>query len=249
MDQPLDDLLLGSLELPDFINGAFWFDSFNEKLDEPLQRDATAIAPIAADEAPAKNEEGQPSEYNTSDFPPAPSSRKRRGRGRAKSNLTAEERRQKNREIQARYRAKQRNTRSEIEIAHSQAEDDLEKSRGENELVKERNVMLEKLILVKDVALDVLQGQQNKTAPSSISSEVVPKSDAGPKIVEADGSGTTGDTARSSDSNSLPRPIVHSLYQTFSTDQGTPVQSIAEAYVATERLYKEHGDLAVKCRS
>lgn len=241
MDQSVNDLLLGSIELPDFINGAFWFDSFGEKLDASPQIDARSAA---ADEALTK-EDSDPDSYHPSEYPAPPTARRRRGRGRAKSNLSAEERRLKNREIQARYRAKQRSSRSELETAHTQASDDLEKARGENDIAKERNVMLEKLLVVKDVSVDILQGK-GKVELSSVSSEEAPKKKAGHVIVETGDSGTTGDTGRSSDSNSVPQPVVHSLYQTFSIDLGGPVTSIADAYVAAERLHEEHGDLAVK---
>lgn len=244
MDDSINDLLLGSIELPDFINGAFWFDSINEKLDAAPQQDARSAA---ANEAMPKDD-SDPSSYHPSESPAPPPARKRRGRGRAKSNLSAEERRLKNREIQARYRAKQRSSRSELETAHSQAEDDLEKARGEHDLVLERNVMLEKLLVVKDVSVDILQSR-GRAEPSSVSSEEPNKSGQGSDLVAAGDSGSMETTERSSGSNSVPEPIVHSLYQTFSTDLGAPVQSIAEAYVAAERLHSEHGDLAVKCRN
>ena len=261
-----DPEFLSSFALPD-IDGAFWFDNIiGESVNLPVVEPTPPLAPLAPSSGGAADDQdvdfeflppAPPLEGHTDDDPPsAPSTstRRKRGRGRAKSNFTAEERRQKNREIQARYRAKQKNKKEEVEHIHSQVQDDLEKARGEQEIAKNRNGLLEQLITIRDATLSVLQrnapSNQNPSDATATEDEEIDEEDASASMSNADASSSGGEEDNPSTTSSLPQPdTLQTVYHKLSSDMGAPVSSIADAYLATTSLQEKHNaDLAVQCK-
>lgn len=241
MEQSIDPLL-GSFGLPGS-GGAFWFDKlFGEAVAE-VGGGTELEAPDGSEQLRwGPGDGGEPDASAPSGEPPARGRRRRRGRGRGRSTITAEERRQKNRAIQARYRENQRTRRAELETSHAQAVEDLEKARGEHEATAHRNALLEKRLAVRDTAVAILERGRSGSGRSAGVSDS--HSDGGVEEAEEDAS---GDHPSSTSVGSVPRPVVRSVYKQFSSDLGAPVESIADAYDAAERL-ECHAEMAIESK-
>jgi hypothetical protein len=271
--------LLGSLELPDF-DGAFWFD----KLDDLDMGDlpgqslgstaAPVVAPIGTSPKALDHKEDEPLFMeNTNDAEPdsdpssydplrdasPPPQKRRRGRGRAKSNLSVEDRRLKNREIQARYRAKQKREKDDLEATCIQVSGELDDARQEHVIAQHTKEIMEKVLVIRDAAVGILAkcSSGNQIAPSSTSKDTQESNGhpigviENPKCVingakssdftsemssEMSGAGSGG-SGGSGSSGGVPRAVVvQHVYKTLSTDIGAPVRSIAEAYDAGKKL-------------
>jgi len=204
-----------SLFLPE-IEGTFWFDTL-----EGL------AFPKTAGMVPADNVGQLPrgAPLGTDNSEPAsemePSKRKSRGRGRGldKADTETEEKRQKNREIQARYRARQKAIKEELEVAYGQLSDEIEREKSDYVISSEKNGLMEKILVFREKAVAVLEG-----------------SNSSQRLTES----SSGDSMLSE--GSLPRRLVQSVYQRMSSDLGSPIQSISEAYAVASHLDSEHTD-------
>ena len=157
-------------------------------------------------------------------------------RGRKPASITLTERREKNREIQARYRLREKQRRSALQDTHSQLAADLEKAHIENEAEKSRNAVLESIVQVKDLYIDGLRRQvsvrddhseQSSTSLVSYTSE----SEGDTQVVV------------------FPRHLIKTVYDVLNGVGGgqMDIDSIAEGFLAQATLTEQYGDLAVKC--
>lgn len=152
----------------------------------------------------------------------------RRGRGRPRGPpISAEERREKNRQVQARYREKQRSMLAELETRHAQTAEEIERERGQFEAAAHGAELLAKRLSVKEAVVAILErGRSSAARPT------------GPGIGNGGADNTVASLAMAS-APLVPRPTVHSLYQQFSSDFGAPLGSIADGYEAAERLERD----------
>lgn len=252
------------------IDGAFWFDQLDEQgILEPFYGSTTP----RVDETTLDPCESNPHNLesaNESQQQQRRGGRRKRGRGRGKTYVTAEERRLKNREIQARYREKRKSAREELEASHSQVTRELGDAQVENKDERERNVVLEKVLVLRDAAVNVLEQSKlsgcNGVQPGSNSGAIMSINEReekglidGRNINYVPGSVDFSMSKLMSNSNSMssedagdttsepvgvPAPIVESMYRTLSFDNGGPIQSFAEAYEVVTHLHEAKGDLA-----
>lgn len=215
------------------LEGAFWFD----KIEEAALLDPDVSSLLASEHG---REDAMCSSAPSSIVDTDKRARGRPRKGRGRSHLSAEEKRRKNREIQARYREKRKNARAELESLHGEVSEHLEQSRFENELATRRNAILERLLSVRDGVMHILERRATSEAPP-----LLPPDEADQRISERSTTGHSpeGPYVVSEAPISLPRPVVLGIYESLSVDNGAPVESIAEAYEVTTHLHKEYGDL------
>jgi hypothetical protein len=246
------------------IDGAFWFDQLDEQgILEPFYGSTTP----GVDGTSLDPSESTPHNLEISNEVQQQrrGGRRKRGRGRGKTYVTAEERRLKNREIQARYREKRKSAREELEASHSQVTRELGDAQVENKDERERNVVLEKVLVLRDAAVNVLEQSKqsgcNGVQPGKNMDTAISINEREEKgvIDERDIPGSADFSMSKSKSNSMssedagdttgepdgvPAPIVESMYRTLSFDNGGPIQSFAEAYEVVTHLHEAKGDLA-----
>lgn len=244
--------LLGSLELPDF-DGAFWFDKLDdigigELPGEALTTTAALAAPMSASPAiidqeevplPKEDSHDHDTDSNPDAFEPVreaspPSQKRRRGRGRAKSNLSVDDRRLKNREIQARYRAKQKREKGELEATYNKVSEELEIARKEQVVAQHTNEIMEKVLVLRDATVGILA--KGSKQPSSTSKNTQESFGNHNRVIKEMKNCDTICSTGSGSGSGLPRPVVQHVFEDLSKDAGIPLRSIVEAYDAGKKL-------------
>lgn len=245
------------------IDGAFWFDQLDEQtILEPFHGSSTPVEETSLN--PSESDPQNLDSWYVTNQQQRRGGRRKRGRGRGRTYVTAEERRLKNREIQARYREKRKSAKEELEASFSQVSNELVDAKVENNEERERNVVLEKVLVLRDAAVNVLeQGKHcfpgNCAQPEKdvgATSEIVQEKDE--KIGEErygandvlfslslskSVSSEDVSEAIAGEPVGVPAPIVESMYRTLSFDNGGPIQSFAEAYEVVTHLHEAKGDL------
>ncbi len=227
----------------------------NEEVVVPLDLEEPVV-PIPLEEGHDPDSVSDPESYDPLRDASPPPQKRRRGRGRAKSNLTLEDKRAKNREIQARYRAKQKKEKEALEATCNEVSHEIDAAMREHVIAKHSNEIMEKVLVIRDAAVGILaKGSTNKNQPSSVSKdsddnlinatknpncvlEEMRSSDvtSGGGNGNGNGSGSWSGSGSGSGSGGVSRPVVQEVYKNLSTDAGIPLRSIAEAYDAGKKL-------------
>lgn len=123
--------------------------------------------------------------------------------------------------------------RDELEEAHERLATDLEREQAHNEVYKQENAVMERVLVFRDTSISILQKRggggnvsEDEAAPTAMTS-------------------SSGELLRSESSrrSSLPQPVVQSVYTRLSSDLGAPIRSVSDAYHAVERLTDDQGNL------